>query len=202
MPSFLSHLQNLLEERKSEQLLESVVAGIKEVNATNKDKITESEIEELMETLSNDEELLVEFLGQLAGAIGKKLSGFGGALNTYSANQSKKALRKDRKNKLKKARTDSRAGHSAAIKTYMKTLKGGDPRERNKAYSAMKLAQQKSLASRGITLKSPDKAYLNQKGQRVLPNSIHKEYKRKFGIKDWTELIKLAQENLNEQRVK
>lgn len=200
MSSFVETYRSLVEAKEVELLVESIKDAILEVNKDNKDTLTEQEVNDLVDLICEDEELLVEFLGQLAGFLGKKLGSAGSSLQAYSGKQRGLALKKKYKAEKLKAQKSSRAEHSAAIQAYMKALKGGDHKTRSKAYSAMKLAQQKSLASRGINLKNTSKSFINKKGKIFTPNSVHKEYRRKWGIKEFKELILLAAEQLNEQR--
>lgn len=201
MTPFVQKYKSLVETKQAELLVESIKSAIIEVNSENKDKITEQEINDLLFLLSEDKELLVEFLSSLAGLLGKKFSGIGGKLSNYSNKKQKIAKRNQFKAEKLAARKSSRADHTTAIKNYTKSLKSGSPKDRNQAYAAMKLAQQKSLATRGITLKSQPKFKPNKKGTgMIVPRKVHTEYRRKFGIKEFIELVRLAQEKLNEQR--
>lgn len=201
MSSFVETYRSLVEAKEVELLVESIKSAILEVNKNNKDTLTEQEVNDIVDLICEDEELLVEFLGQLAGFLGKKLGSAGSSLKAYSRKQQGIAQRKKYKAEKLQAKKSSRAEHSAAIQAYMKALKGEDHKARSKAYVAMKLAQQKSLSSRGITLKNPSGgSRINKKGRISTPNLVHKEYRRKWGIKEFKELIILAAEQLNEQR--
>ena len=185
-----------LNENKEKQL----VSLILEVNSTNEDKITKEEVEELLEHLNGqDPEVIEEFFGKLAGMLGGGLSHLGKKLGNYHKKSERIKAKNSAKKAVRQGKLDTRRAHSDAIKAYGKTLKGGDLKARKTAFANMKAAQQKSLASRGITLTG--KKQSSGKKTRTLSTSQSKgdvkKYKKVFNIKDWIEIVGKI---LNEKR--
>ncbi len=107
--------------------------------------LKEEELASLVEALSQDEELLVEFLGTIAGLggkfasrLGSKVSGFGNRLQAYSQ---KKALGREQQ--------QSKLAHRSAVRAYGKSLKGGDPNTRSQALASLVAARHQNRVSHG-----------------------------------------------------
>lgn len=155
----------LVEEALFEHRLNTLIS-LTESDLKELDKnLTEDELSALTESFKEDPELLVEFLGTIAGlggraakylqgkakAFGQAVGGVGDKLSRYSDKQaglaSAKKMAKDRQSQIKQ----TRLAHRKAVVGYGKSLKGKDMGARQKAMDAMVAARTASKAARGVT---------------------------------------------------
>lgn len=107
--------------------------------------LTDDNLEVLIETLNQDDELLLEFLGTIAGLggkfaskLGSKFGNFGNKLNAYS---NQKALNREQHS--------ARLAHRQAVRAYGKSLKGGDPNSRSQALASLVSARHQNRVTHG-----------------------------------------------------
>lgn len=114
--------------------------------------LTPEEVTALMESFYEDPQLMLEFLGTIAGLGGKAAkfmsSKFSGASKSLGK-LGKKATNFSNQRALKGERNKARKAHTAAVKAYGKSLKSNDPKARKSALAAMVTARNNSRMSRG-----------------------------------------------------
>lgn len=144
----------------------------------NLSQLTDEEIQVILEEISEDKELLNEFLGALAklggrfaSALGNKLQGGAGKLNAY-------AQRKSNEKDFKSARTD----RVNKIRSHAQALRSKDPYAHYKTFLPM--AKSKNTLAR-VSSKLSDDPIAAAKAKKAK----HMAIRQKHGLKTFLECI-------------
>jgi hypothetical protein len=156
----------LTEEKKFKGLLLEDLKTLDE-------SLSDEDFDLLYESLQEDEELLVEFLGTIAGLgskaakwLSSKSSSIGKKLGNYSAKTAAAKKAKSDKKELAGVIKSTRGEHTNAVKAYGKALKGKDPKAQKAALAALKIARNNSRIARGksqFTGRAPGKKVSQQR---------------------------------------
>lgn len=144
-------------------------------------EITEEELSALTESFKEDPELLVEFLGTIAGLGGKaakylskkfggassKLGGFGKSLNKYSGQKKAAKTKATKKKAFQADQGKSKKAHRDAVVAYGKALKSGDSKARSSALAGLKSARDTNRLMHGRTVDPKNKGKAPLTGAKV-----------------------------------
>jgi hypothetical protein len=191
---FNSHLNTLLVLTESD---------VKELDP----KLTPEELSALTESFKEDPELLVEFLGTIAGLGGKAAKYLGNKAAGFAGSMLQKGQKMSDYSDAKKAdkfKRSSRLAHRKAVVNYGKSLKSKDPGARLASYEAMVNARKQSQGARGRTPGNagvgPFGGEVDYKAQSMPQSKKNYYHKKKMYSRLGEALINATLEALNEKR--
>lgn len=178
--------------------------------------ITEEDLSALTETFKEDPELLVEFLGTIAGLGGKAakylsskfgsassaVGGVGKKLNKFSGQKKAAKTKATKKKAFKADQGKSKTAHRDAVVAYGKALKSGDVKARSSALASLKSARDTNRIMHGRTVNPKNKGKSPVTGQKVQTASKKSNdfYKKRLYKRLGECLVELHFQKLNEQK--